>query len=72
MKMTMKTNSGEPDVDSTNLVGNCPDCNNAIEIDYTPEFNAKKPFERVCYACGWFDSKRYETRDEAGEPNDLK
>jgi len=24
----------------------CPDCNGGIEIDYTPEFNAQKPYER--------------------------
>ena len=47
----------------------CPDCNEAIEIDYTPGFNAQKPFERVCFACGWFDDKRYASMKDAKAEN---
>lgn len=44
----------------------CPKCWHAdsVIIDYTPEFNAEKPWEWVCYNCGWF-SKRFETEQEA-------
>jgi uncharacterized Zn finger protein len=43
----------------------CPDCGENTHIDITPEKNSKKPFERVCFECGWLDPDRYRTRDEA-------
>ena len=48
----------------------CPDCGEPVDVDYTPEFNAQKPYERVCYACGWFDEKRYASMEEAQTEND--
>lgn len=43
----------------------CPDCGENTHIDCTPEINRRKPFEVVCFECGWFDPVRYATRDEA-------
>ena len=41
----------------------CPKCwhSDSLAIDYTPEYNNVKPYEIVCYNCGWF-SKRYATK----------
>ena len=45
----------------------CLDCGDTLEIDYTPEFNEKYPYEVVCYSCGWFSTKRYKSEEEARE-----
>jgi transcription elongation factor Elf1 len=42
----------------------CPKCQRSLTIDYTPEFNKDKPYEIICYNCGWF-SERYKTEQEA-------
>ena len=47
----------------------CPKCKHIVEIDFTPEFNAKKPYELVCYACGWF-SGRFETEQQLNMTGD--
>lgn len=49
----------------------CPNCShdNSIKIDFTPEYNSKKPYEMVCYNCGWF-SKRFKTKEEAIKQED--
>ena len=49
----------------------CPKCWHELSIDHTPEFNEAKPWELVCYYCGWF-SKRYETIEEARDENLFK
>ena len=43
----------------------CPNCLEELSIDHTPEFNDAKPWELVCYNCGWFSKKRYKTIEEA-------
>ena len=46
----------------------CPKCwhSDSVTIDYTPEFNSAKPWEIVCYNCGWF-SKRYKDKPDLME-----
>jgi hypothetical protein len=44
----------------------CPTCGEETEVDHTPWMDQDKPFERVCFCCGWFDMKRYKTREEIG------
>jgi len=45
----------------------CQKCKSEIEIDYTPEYDSQKPYELVCYQCGWFASKRF-NKTEVGDP----
>jgi len=43
----------------------CPECGDVIVVDFTPEYNQEKPWERCCLSCGWFDLARYSTKEGA-------
>lgn len=45
----------------------CPKCGDLVDVDYTPEYNQEKPYELVCYKCGWFSSKRFESKEDVEE-----
>ena len=37
----------------------CPQCKHELSVDHTPEYNEAKPYELVCYNCGWFSLERF-------------